>query len=122
MKRKLNDIDWQQLFQGKNAKSSWETILKLLNDIVLKYTSRFIFSNKCKKSNWMSSQGFGRIQLKHRVYHQHLRTKDHDDYNIYVKYRNQAKRTCRNGLSDYGHSVSKEIKRNPKRFFWVCKK
>ena len=69
----------------------------------------------------MNSQGFSKVQLKNRAYHQYLRTKDHNDYNIYVKYRNQAKRACRKAVSDYEHSLSKEVKSNPKAFFAYAK-
>ena len=67
MKRKLNDLDWQELFQGKDVNLSEETFLKLLNDITLKYTTRFIFNNKCKKYIWMNSQAFSKIQLKNSM-------------------------------------------------------
>ena len=56
IKRKLNDIDWKERFQGKNVNLSWKTFLKLLNDIILKYTPRFNFKNKHKKSIWLNSQ------------------------------------------------------------------
>ena len=49
MKRKLNDIKWQELFQGKDVDLSWEIFLKLLKDIILKFTARRIFNNKRKK-------------------------------------------------------------------------
>ena len=49
MKRKLNDIDWQGLFQGKML-THFEALLKLLSNITLKNTNSFIFNNKCKKS------------------------------------------------------------------------
>ena len=79
----------------------------LLNDIILKYTPRFTFNNKRKKSIWISSQAFSKVQLKNRAYHQYLCTKDHNDYNIYINYRNQAKkRACRKAVSDYDHSLS----------------
>ena len=87
MKRKLHDTERQELFQEKDVNLSWGIFLKLLNDIILKY----IPNNKRKKSIWMDSQPFSKVQLKNRAYHQYLRTKDHNDYNIYIKYRNQAK-------------------------------
>ena len=37
MKRKLNAIDWKELFHGKDINLSWKTFLKLLNDIILNY-------------------------------------------------------------------------------------
>ena len=49
MKRKLSDSEWQGLFQGKDVDLSWETFLKLLNDIILKFTARRPFNNKRKK-------------------------------------------------------------------------
>ena len=49
MKRKLNAIDWKELFHGKDVNLSWKTFLKLLNNIILKYTPRFTFNNKHKK-------------------------------------------------------------------------
>ena len=70
MKRKLNAIDWKELFHGKDVNLSWKTFLKLLNNIILKYTSRFAFNNKRKKSIWMNSQAFSKVQLKNRAYHQ----------------------------------------------------
>ena len=63
MKRKLSDIDWQEFFQGKDVYLSWETFFKLLNDIILKYSPRFIFNNKCKNSIWMNSQAFSKVQI-----------------------------------------------------------
>ena len=121
MKRKLNAIDWKELFHGKDVNLSWKTFLKLLNDVILKYTPRFTFNNKRKKSIWMNSQTFWKVQLKNRAYHQYLRATDHNDYNIYVKYRNQAKRACRKAVSDYEYSLSKEVKSNPKAFFAYAK-
>ena len=121
MKRKLNAIDWKELFHGKDVNLSWKTFLKLLNDVILKYIPRFTFNNKRKKSIWMNSQTFWKVQLKNRAYHQYLRATDHNDYNIYVKYRNQAKRACRKAVSDYEYSLSKEVKSNPKAFFAYAK-
>ena len=40
----------------------------------------------------MNIQAFPKIQLKNGTYHQYLHTKNHNDYNIYVKYRGQVKR------------------------------
>ena len=57
----------------------------------------------------------------YRAYHQYLLAKDHNGYNIYVKYINQAKRACRKGVYNYEHSLSKEVKRNPKAFFAYAK-
>ena len=85
MKRKLNAVDWKQLFHGKDLNFSWKTFLKLLNDIILNYTPRCTFNNKRKKSIWVNSQVFSKVQLKNRAYHQYLLIKDHNDYNIYVK-------------------------------------
>ena len=34
MKRKLNAIDWKELFHQKDVKLSWKTFLKLLNNII----------------------------------------------------------------------------------------
>ena len=121
MKRKLNASDWKELFHGKDVNLSWKTFLKLLNDVILKYIPRFTFNNKRKKSIWMNSQTFWKVQLKNRAYHQYLRATDHNDYNIYVKYRNQAKRACRKAVSDYEHSLSKAVKSNPKAFFAYAK-
>ena len=50
MKRKLNAIDWKELFHGKDVNLSWKTFLKLLNNIILKYTPRFTFNSKLKFS------------------------------------------------------------------------
>ena len=50
MKSKLSDLDWQELFQGKDVNLSEETFLKLSNDITLKYTTRFNFSTINVKS------------------------------------------------------------------------
>ena len=61
MKRKLSDIDWQELFEGKDVNLSWETFLKLLNEIILKYTPKFNISNRCKKPVWMNSQAFSKV-------------------------------------------------------------
>ena len=121
MKRKLNAIDWKELFHGKDVNLSWKTFLKLLNDIILKYTPRFTFNNKRKKSIWMNSQAFSKVQLKNRAYHQYLRTKIHNDYNIYVKYRNQVKIAFRKSVSNYEHFLSKKVKSNPKAFFAYAK-
>ena len=76
MKRKLNGIDWKELFHGKDINLSWKTFLKLLNNIILKHTPRFTFNKKRKKSVWMNSQASSKVQLKKRAYHQYLHTKD----------------------------------------------
>ena len=47
MKRKLNDVDWRELFQGIDV----ETFLKLSNNIILKYTPRFTFHDKLDKQS-----------------------------------------------------------------------
>ena len=69
----------------------------------------------------MNSQGFLKVQLKNKAYHQYLPTKDHNDFHISVIYRNQAKRLCRKTVFDYEHSLSKEVKSNPKAFFVYAK-
>ena len=113
MKRKLDAIDWKELFHGKDVNLSWKTFLKLLSDIILKYTPRFTFNNKRKKSIWMNSQAFSKVQ--------YLRTRDHNDCNIYVKYRNEVKGSCCKAVPDYEHSLSKEVKSNPNAFFACAK-
>ena len=117
MKRKLNAIDWKELFHGKDVNLSWKTFLKLLYYIILNYTPRCTFKNKRKKYIWMNSQVFSKVQLKNRAYHQYLLIKDHNNYNIYVKCRNQVKRARCKAVSNYEHSLSKEVKSNSKAFF-----
>ena len=69
----------------------------------------------------MNSQASSKVQLKKRAYHQYLHTKDHNDYNIYVKYRKLAKRACPKAMSNCEHSLSTEVKGNPKVFFMYAK-
>ena len=65
----------------------------------------------------MNSQASSKVQLKNET-HQYLRAKYHDGYNIYVK---KPKRACRNTVSNYEDSSSKEVKSNPKTFFTYAK-
>ena len=106
---------------GKDINLSWKEFLKLLKNIILKYSPRFTFKRKRKKSIWMNSKVFSKVQLKNRAYHQYLRTKIHNDYNIYVKYRNQVKIAFRKSVSNYEHFLSKKVKSNPKAFFAYAK-
>ena len=89
--------------------------------IILKCTPRFVFINECKKSIWVNSSAFSKVELKNRAYHQYLHIKDHSDYNIYIKYRNQTKKACLKAVLDYEYSLSKEVKSNPKAFFLYAK-
>ena len=59
--------------------------------------------------------------MKNRAYHRFLKTKDQHDYQMYAKYRNQSKNACRKALGDYGKSLSREVKSNPKAFFRYAK-
>ena len=52
-----------------------------------------------------------------KLYHRFLKTKDQHDYQMYAKYRNQAKNSGRKAVTDYEKPLSRGVKSNPKTFF-----
>ena len=56
-----------------------------------------------------------------KLYHRFLKTKDQHDYQMYAKYRNQAKKSGRKAVTDYEKPLSREVKSNPKVFFRYAK-
>ena len=50
---------------------------------------------------WMNKQTLSKIKMKNRAFHRFLKTKDQHDDQMYGKYRNQSKNTCRKVVTDY---------------------
>ena len=69
----------------------------------------------------MNKLTLSKVKMKNRAYHRFLKTKDQHNYQMYAKYRNQSKNTCRKAVTDYEESLSKEVKSNPKAFFRYVK-
>ena len=74
-----------------------------------RYKSRLKKKQK-NKSIWMK-----------KLYHRFLKTKDQHDYQMYAKYRNQAKNSGRKAVTDYEKPLSREVKSNSKTFFRYAK-
>ena len=73
------------------------------------------------KSIWVNKLTLSKIKMKNRAYHRFLKTKDQHDCQMYAKYRSQSKNACRNAVTDYEKSLSREVKSNPKAFFRYAK-
>ena len=76
---------------------------------------------KNNKSEWMNKLTLSKFKMKNRSYHRLLKTKDLHDGQMYTKYRNQSKNSCRKPVTGYEKSLSGEVKSNPKAFFRYAK-
>ena len=65
----------------------------------------------------MNKQTLSKIKMKNRAFHRFLKTKDQHDDQMYGKYRNQSKNTCRKVVTDYLQPLSRGVKSNLIAFF-----
>ena len=59
---------------------------------------------------WRNKLTLSKIKMKNRAYHRFLKTKYQKDYQMYAKYRNQSKNSCKKVVTEYQKPLSREVK------------
>ena len=57
------------------------------------------------------------MKSKGEAYRKWLQTQEDEDWNLYVKRRNQSKSECRKADREHQKQIAKDSKNNPKRFY-----
>lgn len=116
MRNLLNQHPWE--LDGKTTEEAW-TILNSNIDKAKEecIPKKIITPGRKQKPLWMDQKTMDKVKKKHRAWNKYTRTKEHADYNAYVRARNQARWATRNAVKIFEKAIAKEIKSNPKSFW-----
>ena len=70
-----------------------------------------------KKPDWWNEKSAEKVKLKGEAYRKWLHSQEDEDWNSYVRLRNQAKSECRKADRNHQKNIAKEAKKCPKRFY-----
>jgi len=112
----LQELDWEQEFEGRDSEGMWKVLLAKLNECISKYVP------KCKKReaghpNWMGASIRKKIKKRDKEW---KRFKQHPTREGELKYkslRNSIVQEIRDAKRDQEFKLAMRIKEDPKSFY-----
>ena len=120
IRKKLEEIEWENQLQDKNTEDSWQFIKSKITDCTKQHVPTRTTNQatgKPTKPLWMNGKSMTTLKKKHEAFKRYMRTKEGKDYQEYTKFRNQTKWEVRKAKRDFEKQVAKQAKVNPKAFF-----
>ena len=81
-----------------------------------------INSAKGPKPLWLNAYDLKKVKRKHSSWTRYLNTKDGDDYQAYIRKRNEATHAIRRAKRDYEKAIAKECRKNSKAVWKYLKR
>ena len=124
MRHLVKNENLMDLIKEMNTEETWSCISECILEAVDKSVPK-IYQNlnsksgkqQRKKPEWWTEKSGTKVKLKGEAYRKWLRTQEDEDWNSYVKLRNQSKSECRKADREYQKGIAKDSKKNPKRFY-----
>ena len=117
MRKNLAKIDWSTT-DNMNVEQTWEKIknelIENMNKFIPKCNTK---QNKSTKPCWMNNKIFRKIKKKYHAYKRYLVTKQGEDYQKYIKRRNDCTREIRKAKKKHEANIANESKNNPSKFW-----
>ena len=119
MRKELENIDWESLFEGKEVCEMWEIFLRIYKELVDKYVPKTQFSSNKNKFNpkWLTKHAKNKIDQKERAWERYRKRKTRVRYEYYKTVRNLATDAVRNAKASFEKDIAKNIKKNKRAFY-----
>lgn len=116
LKDKLGNVDWDEELGNATVNEAWCNIKARINAAISSSTpiSR---SNGRRGKSWMNPSTLAVVRKKHKLFRKWQETRADEDYQAYLRARNQARKACRNAQRDLEKKVAADSKTNPKAFW-----
>ena len=115
MRNILNNVKWEEELQDKSATESMDIFEKIYHSAVKDCIPTIeVLSNDRRKPIWMNRHALRKVRKKYSSWIRYLNTKQGEDYDKYVRSRNDATHAVKVARKDYEKEVAKECRKNPK--------
>jgi hypothetical protein len=117
----LKSIDWEGELKSRKANDAWnffETKFKVAIEKNIPKTKPKTRDSAPKfKPLWMNKIAMKKVKMKYNAWKRYTRTKQYQDYENYIKARNDATKEVRKAKKKYERNLAEEVKNNPKAFW-----
>ena len=119
MRAELQEINWDNLLEGKQALETHKTIEETITKMTEKHTPKSKPSGRrsTKKPLWMNSKSLAKVKKKYHTFKRYMDSREGEDYLKYSQARNQSRWECRKAIRDFEKKIAAEAKKNPKSFY-----
>ena len=112
----VRDVDWSN--QDDDVENRWNKIKKVIHDGMTKFIpTRKQNTKKRVQPIWMNKKALRIIKKKHKMFKRFLKSKNGQNYQLYVKERNLCTKILKQTRRAYEKGVASEGKKNPKKFW-----
>ena len=117
MREDLKKVKWDKIDELE-VEGQWEFIKKEIIDSMNKHIPK---SNKSEikknKPCWMNDKVFRKIKKKYYAYKRYLVSKEGQDYEHYIKKRNECTREIKKAKKKHERNIAKGCRENPSKFW-----
>ncbi len=118
----FDESDLQTKMRNKSAEECWNLIDHQLRELQRIFVPKIrIGKHKTRRPLWMNENAMAKVKKKWYAFKRYRETREGQDYQLYVRARNQAKWAVRQAKKAYETSITKEAKKNPKVFYKYAK-
>ena len=115
LNEELSKRDWDREFEGKNVNEAWTVFKEIVEQAVNLSTPKTSCARRGK--SWMNKETLEAVKLKHKSFRVWRKSRKQEDFKLYAKARNLAKKMCRKAQSQYEAKIARDSKNNPKPFW-----
>ena len=110
------------LLRGKNIEDSWQVFKDKLTSATNSHIPhRIIQSHKKPNVSWINRNAKTKLNRKQKAWKKYKSSRSLDNYNKYVRARNQARWATRKAVKDHEKLIAQNVKKNPKLFWKYVK-
>jgi hypothetical protein len=108
IRRELQEVEWNQVLEGKPTEECWSSIVATLKDVQHKYiprTTRTAGPHKKRRPLWLNDNAMAKVKKKHAAWKRYMATRDGEAYREYCQSRNQAKHATRQAFRQFKRPI-----------------
>ena len=113
MKEELRKINWTEELRDLPPNAAWENIKDHVSAAITKTTPKTSMNSRRGKK-WMDRETLASVRKKHKLFRKWQISRQMEDYEAYIKARNQARKACRKAQRKQEAQVAAEAKSNHK--------
>ena len=113
--RILNEINWEEEFEGKDIHQRWECFKRILEELINQYVP--LSEPRTHNAPWMNRRVISLYKRKYHAWKRYMENKISHRWQEYVKERNKASRVERDERRAYEKRLAKEVGLNRRGFF-----
>ena len=114
----LKNVDWTERLQDRNAEEAWLYFPTEFSNAINTYIPNSRLKTDKRREIWMNGAAMAKQKKKYNAWKLYTQTGDYIDYVRATQEKNELKEMTRNMCREFEKDIAKNIKTDPKVFWW----